>query len=268
MGSSICTDLPVHSLDIEPSHQLPGFLSFDLVECYYITVTKDGKSNAGFQSNTTMTVIADITVPADAFELGRVLQEFPDVEIELERIVPLQESIIPLFWVSGTDTADIEAALTENQHTESVAQLTTTDDKTLFEVHWSTEINGIIEALIDTRAKILEAIGEAETWDFRLRFSDHEQLSEFNIALTEDGIPVTLRHLYNPTPPEETSTLSDEQREAIVMAYQHGFFEVPRGITLTELAENMEISDSALSQRMRRALAIVVEQADVSESIP
>lgn len=55
-----------------------------------------------------MTVIADITVPADSFELGRVLQDFPTVEIELERIVPLQETSIPLLWISGTDTGEVE----------------------------------------------------------------------------------------------------------------------------------------------------------------
>lgn len=213
-----------------------------------------------------MTVIADITVPADSFELGRILQDFSNVEIELERIVPLQETIIPLFWISGIDIAEAEETLNENPRTRSVTQLTETDDKTLFEVHWSDEINGIVEALIDTRGKILEATGSADTWNFRLRFEAHEQLSKFNMALTNDGIPVTLRHLYNPTLPEEASTLSDEQREALVLAYRRGFFEVPRGITLSDLAESMDISDSALSQRMRRALDIVVKRSVILES--
>jgi predicted DNA binding protein len=214
-----------------------------------------------------MTVIADITVPADAFELGRVLQDFPNVEVELERIVPLQESIIPLFWISGTDTEAVEAALAENRHTKSVTQLTTTDDETLFEVRWTDQINGIVEALVETRAKILEATGGPETWDFRLRFEARERLSDLNMALTDAGIPVTLRHIYNPSVPEDASTLSEEQREALLQAYRRGFFEVPRGVTLAELAEEMEISDSALSQRMRRGLAIAVEQVFVSETI-
>jgi predicted DNA binding protein len=214
-----------------------------------------------------MTVIADITVPADAFELGRVLQDFPNVKVELERIVPLQESIIPLFWISGTDTAEIEAALTESRHTTTVTQLTTTDDETLFEVHWTNQINGIVETLIDTQAKILEAKGGSETWDFRLRFETREQLSDLNMALTDASIPVTLRHIYNPSVPEDTAALSEEQREALLQAYRRGFFEVPREITLVELANEMGISDSALSQRMRRGLAIAVEQVVVSEAI-
>ena len=133
-------------------------------------------------------------------------------------------------------------------------------DETLFEVHWSDHVDGIVKALIDTRANILEATGEAEVWDFRLRFEAHEQLSELNVALTESGIPVTLRHIYNPTLPKEATTLSEEQREALRVAYQRGFFEVPRGITLAELADELDISDSALSQRMRRGLSVAVKQ--------
>ena len=35
---------------------------------------------------------------ANTFALGRVLEEVPNVEIELERIVLLQEAIIPIFY--------------------------------------------------------------------------------------------------------------------------------------------------------------------------
>ncbi|MDG5774907.1 bacterio-opsin activator domain-containing protein [Haloarculaceae archaeon H-GB2-1] len=215
-----------------------------------------------------MSVIADVTVPANSFPLGRVLMEMSDIEIELERIVPLQEAIIPLFWISGGDPETIEARLHEHPQTETVTELTTADDATLYEVHWSPDINGLIQALIDTRAKILEATGTADTWDFRLRFTAHEDLSAFNMALTEDDIPVTLRHIYNPTLPEEQSALSSDQRETLLTAYRHGYFKVPRGTTLRDLAETEEISDSALSQRIRRGVDALVEQALLADDQP
>lgn len=215
-----------------------------------------------------MTVIADITVPADSFPLGRVLEDLPGVEIELERIVPLREAIIPLFWISGADPAAIETALRDHAETESVEQLTAAEDRTLFEVRWGPEINGVIQALIDTRAKILEATGTADTWDFRLRFSSREDLSAFNVALTESDVPVTLRHIYNPTLPDEGDALSPQQRDALLTAYRRGYFEVPRRTTLTELADTVEVSDSALSQRLRRATNALVEDALLTDEQP
>lgn len=215
-----------------------------------------------------MVVIADITVPADTFPLGRVLDDYPAVEMELERIVPLREAIVPLFWIAGAEPGVIETSLLEHSKTEAVEILTTKDDKTLFEVHWSSDIDGLIQALIDTQAKILEASGTAETWDFRLRFPSHEQLSSFNMALTDEGIPITLRHIYNPSVPDEQSSLSSEQRETLRLAYREGYFKIPRRTTQTQLADDIGISDSALSQRIRRGVDILVEQSLFADDRP
>ncbi|WP_390207643.1 hypothetical protein [Halocatena marina] len=46
-------------------------------------------------------MITDISIPADQFALGRLLDEYPDIAVELERLVPLREDIISLFWVTG-----------------------------------------------------------------------------------------------------------------------------------------------------------------------
>ena len=48
-----------------------------------------------------MAVITDISIPADQFRLGQLLDEYPDIDIELVRVIPLRDGIIPLFWVAG-----------------------------------------------------------------------------------------------------------------------------------------------------------------------
>ena len=205
-----------------------------------------------------MVVIADITVPADTFPLGRVLDEFPKVTIELERIVPLREAIVPLFWTGSVEEDRIRTCLLEDPKTDSVEVLSVKEEKTLFEVYWSSDINGLIKALIDARAEILEASGTADHWEFRLRFPSHDELSSFNVALTEQGIPVTLRHIYNRSVPGEEPSLSSKQRETLRTAYREGYFRVPRQTTQGELADEMGISDSALSQRIRRSVGALV----------
>lgn len=215
-----------------------------------------------------MSIIADVTISADRFELGRILGRFPGIEIELERIVPLREPSIPLLWISGADRLAVEAALRDNPQVRDVDVLTTADDETLFEVEWNAETDGLVGALIETRAKIIEASGNAEAWDFRLRFRSHEDLTAFSQTLTDDGTHVTLRHLYNPTIPDETPLLSTEQRNALVQAYRRGYFEVPRRVSLGDIADSLGISDSALSQRLRRGTATLIESALVAEEKP
>lgn len=206
-----------------------------------------------------MAVTAEISVPADAFVLGRIFDVIPAVEIELERIVPLEESSTPSFWISGARPAEIENILCDHPEIENADIVTRIGDRTLFDVTWNTEVNELTQTLIDTRGKILEANGTAERWDLRIRFSSHNNLSNFNAALSNLGISVTLHKLYDPFPHEQTNSLSSEQRELLILAHREGYFKVPRQTSLSELPTEEEVSDSALSQRLRRALDSLIE---------
>lgn len=219
-------------------------------------------------SSDQMTVIADITVPADAFVLGRALQDVPNVEVELQRVVPLYEQVALLLWVVEGDRRAAETALRDSPEIDVVTMITNTAGGTLFEVEWANDLDGVVRALRESRARVLEASGTAESWNFRLRFTTHENLSRCNILLTEDGIPVTLRHLYDPAHLPKPESLSTKQRDALLTAYRNGYFEVPRGITQTELAERLDLSDSAFSQRVRRGVASLIEQMLLSEEQP
>lgn len=207
-----------------------------------------------------MIVIVDISIPAQAFPLGRVLEAYPDIELELERLVPLREAIIPLFWVGANKTDAVEQTLQDDPLTEQVRQLTRTDSRVLYEIKWSSDINGLVQALFETDAQILEAEGTANVWDFRLQFRTRNALATFRERCDEADIPLTLRRLYNPALPEEGGQLSAAQYEALVAAYENGYFEVPRGTSMAVLAEEFGISDSALSQRIRRGTAALIAE--------
>jgi predicted DNA binding protein len=212
-----------------------------------------------------MIVIADITVPASAFELGRVLEEFPNARIELERIVPLRDTIIPLFWVTGENEDDILPVLESSPLTAEARFLTDDGNRQLFEVRWTAEVDGLVTALVETGAKMLEGSSTGEGWDFRLQFRNREDLSKFRDIAEASDIPIMLRRLYNPNFPRDESVLSTEQAEAIMYAYERGYFEVPRGVTAAEIADHFEISDNALSQRLRRGLSALIYETMVRQ---
>lgn len=211
-----------------------------------------------------MILIADISVPANVFALGQTLTDFPDVEIELERIVSGSEDVVSLFWVDSQGRQESEdritSALREDPLTESVRRLTRTGDRTLYEVYWGSDIDGILRTLIDTDTELLEAEGTAEVWDFRLQFRSRDELASFRQNCRSKDISVTLRRLYNPSVPEDDSRLTDNQYEALVTAYEQGYFEVPRATSMDELATEFGISDSAFSQRIRRGSSTLISE--------
>lgn len=144
--------------------------------------------------------------------------------------------------------------------TQRVEQLTQTDSRVLYEIQWSPDINGLVQSIIETDTRILEAEGTADMWDFRLQFRTHEDLSSFRAACDDHDIPLTLRHLYNPALPEDGGQLSARQHEALIAAYRGGYFEVPRQTSMNTLAMEFDISDSAVSQRIRRGTAALIDE--------
>ncbi|MEA5389123.1 helix-turn-helix domain-containing protein [Haloarculaceae archaeon H-GB11] len=46
--------------------------------------------------------------------------------------------------------------------------------------------------------------------------------------------------------------MTETQREALVLAYERGYFDSPRKVSLEEVAEELGITQQSLSSRLRR----------------
>jgi len=206
------------------------------------------------------TTITDIRIPADQFPLGRILREYPDIEIELERIVPTRREIIPLFWVATESEQAVEETLKKDPIVEEIVPLTRTPDRILYSVKWSPDIDALVRAIVDLGVDVLTAEGTANFWEFRLQFNNREQLSQFRRTCQGEGIDIELLRVYNPMMPPEEGPLSSEQADALATAYENGYWDVPREITQTELAALVGISDNSMSQRLRRGVKVAVAE--------
>ena len=203
-----------------------------------------------------MSVIADFSIPAEQFALGHLLEVRPGVQVRLESMVPTGETMIPYFWVEDPDIEAVEEALLESTYVEEASIVDRVGDEALFRVVWAEDVNGIIETITETESVILEGNGHGDNWTFELRFPEYDALSQFYRSVVEKDISITLENVHNPIDQSgpQPNVLTDEQREALQTALEEGYFAVPREITLVELADQLGISDSAVSQRIRRGL--------------
>ena len=204
-----------------------------------------------------MSVIADVSIPAEQFALGHLLEVRPGVQVRLESMIPTGETTIPYFWVETPDVDAVEAALRESPIVEAATIVDRVGDEALFRVDWTADVDGVVDAITEADCVILGGNGHGDHWTFQLRFPDYDDLSTFYRTVMDKGISVDLEGVHNPMeesgPP--VGKLTAEQREALRIAFEAGYFSVPREITLVELAERLGISDSAVSQRIRRGLS-------------
>jgi glycosyltransferase involved in cell wall biosynthesis len=123
------------------------------------------------------------------------------------------------------------------------------------------EESGTVDLVLNHEGTILEAEGQTDEWQLKVRFADREQLGQFHGHFQAKG-KVEMTQLLSPSQPHTGEfDLTVKQREALVAAYEAGYYEVPRETTASELADEFDISQQAFSQRLDRGTANFIENA-------
>ena len=114
---------------------------------------------------------------------------------------------------------------------------------------------------------IVEGIGNADHWRFTLRFPDADALTEFHETIRRRGFSFTIRKVTKSGRSITPHGLTPEQYEALTLAFERGYFAVPRQIDLIELATELDISDTAVSQRLRRGMQVLLRESFKNSSV-
>jgi predicted DNA binding protein len=201
-----------------------------------------------------MSIVAEFTIEANQFLLGRVLRTGGRTNVEIERVVPTSRRIMPYVWVSSDNQTVFEDRVRATEEVHELLHLDTIGDRSLYRIDWDETVESLIYGMVETNATILEAKGR-DDWLFRIRFNDHESLSAFSDYCQRHDIRLNVRRVHNLTAEElrrERFELTNEQRAAIELALNRGYFEVPRRATLSDLAAELDVSQQAVSERLRR----------------
>jgi len=204
-----------------------------------------------------MSVIVEFRVPAGDFELGQILHVEGGTAIELETLVPVGDATVPLFWVHNVTRDTFLEGVQRHPSVETASEVDVFEDRTLFTLDWDVTQDHLFRGIGETEGYLLSASGAADVWEFELRFPNHERLSEFTDHCEDAQMSLEVVRVYNPTAPDSGSRygLSDPQFEALCLAVEMGYYDIPRGCTTKELAAELDISDQAVTERLRRAIA-------------
>lgn len=214
-----------------------------------------------------MSVILEFTIDSEEFQLGEVLSGVPHgMHLEIERLVPTGDLVTPYVWATGDDHEAFERTVRDHRSVKDLLVLDKVGDSGLYRIEWAEAPTDLIEGIAEADAVVLEATG-TDRWVFRLRFLDHDKLSRFHNYVIEHDTNIHIERTYTLT--EETERghrfdLSEEQREALVLALRRGYFESPSGVSLDALAAELDISPQAVSKRIRRGNRQILRKALLS----
>ena len=115
-------------------------------------------------------------------------------------------------------------------------------------------------------SSVLNAVGVSEGYlfppleirDGRIRMSflgSEKQIRAFLEKLDEHGIRYKVVKLTNAnfSPTSPLNELTEKQREILIAAYKHGYYDVPRKINSVQLAKKLKIANSTLIEHIRKS---------------
>lgn len=202
----------------------------------------------------TVSVFAEFHIPTEEFALKKTFEEAPETVIEIERVAAATDALTPYFWVSEGALDNFEGAVAADPSIENLERVDSFEEAVLFRADWTENIESIVYAYTHIGAVILEATGSADVWELQMRFDDHQQLREFQRYCVDHDLDFELQRLHDVTNPKTSSQyeLSDKQRQALVTAWEAGYFDPERDATLADVADELDISQQALSKRLER----------------
>ena len=216
-----------------------------------------------------MATIMEFTSPAAEFPLGTAFEDLPGVTIELERIIPQNTVIIPYFWVRGAEIDDIEQSFGSPEGVTDIRLVDSVEREYLMSASWEQEHIGILSALSAVDLTMLSGIGTPDGWQFKIRGENREDISEFRSYCKDNDISINITAVHALLPVSGPGyELTDPQREALLAAYEGGYFDSPRAASLTDIAAGMGITQQSLSARLKRGHRQLVAATLVSDDGP
>jgi len=204
-----------------------------------------------------MSVILELSLPADEFELGCILTlEEMDSRIVLETMVPLEGQGVPFIRFLDDESCPFEQRVRRHQAVNGIQQVIDQNGETLYALDWEISEGTLFYGMEAVDACLLNAVGTARRWRFQLRLPTRDGVSSFQEYCDDCDIDFEIERLYRPTDgsEEDPHGLTPLQRKTLVTAVERGYYAVPRETSTKELAEEFGISAQATSERLRRAV--------------
>ena len=172
------------------------------------------------------------------------------------------------FWVEAADFDAFEAAVEADPTIASFSRVAGSDDRCTYHIEYSDRATLVTPVVSRAGGLVLGSRSYLEGWRLDLQLPGREALYELDIFAEREGLRLDILELREAEcdGPDPAFDLTEPQIEALVGAYLQGYYDEPREATLDDLASLLDISRTAVSGRLHRGSAALIEEALVDEA--
>lgn len=168
--------------------------------------------------------------------------------------------------VEESDVAgsDIERLRTELEHDPTVTEaeyLGTIGDDNRFKLLFEDGVPLFPPETTEMGVQVISARHADGDWNILMHVPTHSTLHRIQSHYHDHGITFRVKrlHIARETDIGAETALPPGQRKALLVAYRNGYFQVPRDVSQEDVADELDISKSGVSQRLRRSIDRLIE---------
>jgi len=207
-----------------------------------------------------MQAISELFLSSPNLALAPTIATNPDAHVTVESQPAMDPDRRRFFVHVHCDDFDaFDDALAEDYTVTEPLVLSESEGFRIYRLTLTDDVITVSPRMVELGGMVLTMASRGHGWRVELRISDRDTLVAFRSFCEANDIDYTLERLYQTDPgPDSGVGLTESQRETLLAAYDAGYFEVPRAASQADLAARLGVSDSAVSQRVRRAVAALV----------
>jgi hypothetical protein len=215
-----------------------------------------------------MSIITEVRFAHEDGALADTLNAHPDLAVSVIREASTNpEHNIDLFRFGERD--DIETILEEDHTVSEIKPMLRFEDQRLLGIEFEPGAKLLNPEVTNKDGFVLQAqdsntSGSLRGWHERWLLPDRNALQDIWQYARDEGFTfevIEFRQQGQATPiPGQPglNALTEQQREALVAAYEQGYFTEPRETSLEELAVSLDLSATAVGGRLRRGMKSLI----------
>jgi predicted DNA binding protein len=195
-----------------------------------------------------------VTLPP-AVWIGAISREFPDATFRVLSAVPREEDGFGLVEVRTDEPDAVVAWMEAADAVTAVEPIRRESDVVVVQFETS---QPLLLASVQASGVPLSLPVEIQNGQARLELTaSRDRIAALGEAFDDLGVTYSLDRLYESV--EAAAPLTEKQRETLLAALEQGYYDTPRDTTLSELADELGMANSTLSELLHRAEESVVK---------
>jgi len=172
------------------------------------------------------------------------------------------------YHIESSDFSQFEEGLrNDNTIGEFERVIETRDEEAIYSFEYTDEAKILSPVISAANGVILDMENEGNAWIITVWMPERTDLAHLWDYAQQNDVDIELLRVNEYASLGNTDAgLTDSQREALLVAFERGYFEEPRNATLSEVAADLAISQPAAGGLLRRGIKRLIVSSLMDDS--